>query len=1147
MADNKELEELRRQVADLEDLLAMQGGVLRKRIERLERRLGMPPDDAPAQAPPVAPPPPLPDAPPSTQFPPTYPGPLGQRETVPKPEAEPKPEPKPVEAFRWSVDSPPAQPSRAPQPTPAAPKPAPKATPEEAGKDWERLIGTKVLPVVGALLFLVAMGFAVALAIENQALSLPVQFGLELAVCAVVAGVGFWRLKDGSSFGQTLLATGLGGAFLSVAGAYVFKGVIQYEAMIPAFAVLGVAAAAASTIWPVPVVHLIGFTGAMIAAAMPIRNGDPTATVLLGAMAHAAGFGPLFRRPRPALAHLHMAMAGLFGVWCLTYIAPSAAPWKALSVIGLPVLAWALYCRVDLGQPKPRTWMAGWLAPPFFFAALAAIFSDPKNELDPWRWSPWVFGLGAAAIAAGLLGRSERRLWAAGGAALMLTLTGPLSAPMPQAHWIWLSIAVLSGAAAWLRRGHRTAALAGLVGVAAAAFGAAASLNPGFATAAGSAATAVVVLVAAAGLIPNWRRPQRVMVSGAIVAFVPASHALALAQNPDGFRPELAFWMTPAFAMLMLAAAALLAWKWAAWAGLAFCILASGALNLFPDKATPWSAGVVMALSLAGVGIAWRLKPENLSAAAILGGIALVCAPLPLPSEPKVVLQLAFAAGLAAPAFFRGPPHGVRLTGAALSSALALFAFFVLGFSLDNSLNTPWLVSGIAGLLAAAAAVGRTQNEGEKATIACGPFVGLLVGRVLDDNFGEILSIESIALWCFLAASVIMLGLGAWRRWRYAALIGLGAAVVSAVFLNALGEGATALHAALIMALGAAGAAIVRRLDALPLAGAALAGGAALAAAPFALPLEPRVALLLAYCLAFAVPAFVKAAPKSLRLIASLWSAGLAVLLFLPLALHIGGSLGAPWIAAGIGATLAAASAMGRTFKDGEKAALGCAPLAGWLFGALLRESFGPALSVESVGYWSLAAVSVALLGLAYWRRWRHAALMGAVLTMIASIVFIGQRMNSEAATLAQGGSMVVLGLAAMAGLVRGWGSKGWCWAAPVAVIWPGWSMLVAEGMRRAFAVPEAASFSAAWSSLALAALAAGFAFSQRSLRGVGLALFGCVSVKVLLVDLSELEAWIRVLAVGVVALLLLAGGWLYVRRELGRRKAEPTVERPPD
>jgi uncharacterized membrane protein len=107
--------------------------------------------------------------------------------------------------------------------------------------------------------------------------------------------------------------------------------------------------------------------------------------------------------------------------------------------------------------------------------------------------------------------------------------------------------------------------------------------------------------------------------------------------------------------------------------------------------------------------------------------------------------------------------------------------------------------------------------------------------------------------------------------------------------------------------------------------------------------------------------------------------------------------------------------------------------------------------------------------------------------------------------------------------------------------------MLVAEGMRRAFAVPEAASFSAAWSSLALAALAAGFAFSQRSLRGVGLALFGCVSVKVLLVDLSELEAWIRVLAVGVVALLLLAGGWLYVRRELGRRKAEPTVERPPD
>ena len=76
------------------------------------------------------------------------------------------------------------------------------------------------------------------------------------------------------------------------------------------------------------------------------------------------------------------------------------------------------------------------------------------------------------------------------------------------------------------------------------------------------------------------------------------------------------------------------------------------------------------------------------------------------------------------------------------------------------------------------------------------------------------------------------------------------------------------------------------------------------------------------------------------------------------------------------------------------------------------------------------------------------------------------------------------------------------------------------------------------WSAFAGLLTLAGFRLQLRALRVAGLVLFGITLVKVIFLDISELDQFYRILALLALGLVLMAVAWAYqrgVRREQTR------------
>jgi uncharacterized membrane protein len=68
------------------------------------------------------------------------------------------------------------------------------------------------------------------------------------------------------------------------------------------------------------------------------------------------------------------------------------------------------------------------------------------------------------------------------------------------------------------------------------------------------------------------------------------------------------------------------------------------------------------------------------------------------------------------------------------------------------------------------------------------------------------------------------------------------------------------------------------------------------------------------------------------------------------------------------------------------------------------------------------------------------------------------------------------------------------------------------------------------WSTYAGLLTAAGFRWRRRALRTAGLVLFGITLAKALLVDISELRQFYRIVALLALGMVLLAVAWAYQR-----------------
>ena len=73
-------------------------------------------------------------------------------------------------------------------------------------------------------------------------------------------------------------------------------------------------------------------------------------------------------------------------------------------------------------------------------------------------------------------------------------------------------------------------------------------------------------------------------------------------------------------------------------------------------------------------------------------------------------------------------------------------------------------------------------------------------------------------------------------------------------------------------------------------------------------------------------------------------------------------------------------------------------------------------------------------------------------------------------------------------------------------------------------------SLSLLWSAYAGALTAAGFRYQVRALRIAGLILFGITLLKALVVDISELREFYRIVALLILGLVLLGVAWKYQR-----------------
>ncbi len=150
--------------------------------------------------------------------------------------------------------------------------------------DSEIKFGSQVLPRVGIALVLIGVIILVAKAIEQGWITLTVQFVGELVLCAVLIGLGLWKINLSEDFGPLLIGGGSCGLYLSFAGAHVYKDLLSGETLVLLFVLLSLANLAFSWWRSSRSFWVIGFLGGLVAAVLPLDEWNTTSALMLVAV-----------------------------------------------------------------------------------------------------------------------------------------------------------------------------------------------------------------------------------------------------------------------------------------------------------------------------------------------------------------------------------------------------------------------------------------------------------------------------------------------------------------------------------------------------------------------------------------------------------------------------------------------------------------------------------------------------------------------------------------------------------------------------------------------------------------------------------------------------------------------------------------------
>ena len=204
---------------------------------------------------------------------------------------------------------------------------------------------------------------------------------------------------------------------------------------------------------------------------------------------------------------------------------------------------------------------------------------------------------------------------------------------------------------------------------------------------------------------------------------------------------------------------------------------------------------------------------------------------------------------------------------------------------------------------------------------------------------------------------------------------------------------------------------------------------------------------------------------------------------------------------------------------------------------------FGLVLRLPSVGMGedaalvaSLAIYAAVLAAISLRAKWQGYAIVAWPVTLAATVTYWFQIVVGPT-SVSVGEQILLMSLVgaslALAALGSGSNRAELQTAAVLASI-AGW-FVVARLMYLVLVLPAVgmqhqAALTASWSVYAAAVLTLGFAWDFKNLRITSLIMFGVTIAKVFLVDLAELEDLVKVLVLLVLGLVILGGGYLYVR-----------------
>ena len=144
--------------------------------------------------------------------------------------------------------------------------------PPPSADDIEYKFGINGLLRGGAVVFVLALLFLVAIMVGRGAITPPVQFAGEIAVCLAFIGIGLTKRDEREDFGQLMVGIGSFGLYASFAGGYAYKHLYEGEPLVALYTMLSLVNLGFASWRSSKSFLTIGLLGGLVAAMMPMHK-----------------------------------------------------------------------------------------------------------------------------------------------------------------------------------------------------------------------------------------------------------------------------------------------------------------------------------------------------------------------------------------------------------------------------------------------------------------------------------------------------------------------------------------------------------------------------------------------------------------------------------------------------------------------------------------------------------------------------------------------------------------------------------------------------------------------------------------------------------------------------------------------------------